>query len=96
MKRDVTILAIERVKSEPRSDGSQVLAFFDADIPNIRMIGCVLIRLPGGGVRFYPPEARSRKYDRAPIVFTNSDLHHQMLSAAIRAWRGLDDADVAA
>lgn len=87
----VTVLAIERVKSEPRANGDQVVAALDVQIPHLMLVGCVLIQTLEGDLRIYPPEARSRKYDRAPIKITSSDLHRQLLNAAVRAWRGLDD-----
>lgn len=85
----VAILNFSLVDSEPRSDGSQVVAGFDANAAGFRLCGCVILQRPDGSLVASPPEAKSRRYNHRAIKITDAELSREFNRRAIEAYEAM-------
>lgn len=73
----VRVTGMRLVDAMPRSDGSRVVASFEAVFPTFKLAGCMVVLDATGEPRAFAPEARSRTRDLPPITITD----HTLLSA---------------
>jgi hypothetical protein len=86
-----TVNGMRLVESQPRRDGSRIVATFEAIFPTFKLAGCLVVIDAAGEVKSFPPEARSRTRDLPPVTITDYALLRAMRRKAFRAFNVLVD-----
>lgn len=87
----VAITTMHRICARPRSDGTRLLATFDAEFCDFKFVGCSLLVDPNGEPHAYPPDARCRTPRGRPIVITNHALRQAMLRKALMVYGAMTE-----
>ena len=74
--------------SDPKlwDNGDKLLAHFDCEARGFAMSGCLLIKTARRGFIAQLPRAENHRGERRAVRITESQLQHQMMDAARRAY----------
>lgn len=76
-----------QIREKRLADGSTRLAFLEAILPGVRLIGCTLVRGPDGRFEAQPPGLSTDGRARLGVELTSPELRAALTAAAVGAYQ---------